>query len=45
MVAFTVLLNSLVTFFFPIGILLVGGSPGDIALAAVWLFFIVMGRA
>ena len=37
------LLNSLVTFFFPIGILLVGGSPGDIALAAVWLFFIVMG--
>ena len=25
------------------GILLVGGSPGDIALAAVWLFFIVMG--
>lgn len=39
MVAFTVLLNSLVTFFFPIGILLVG----DIALAAVWLFFIVMG--
>ena len=30
MVAFTVLLNSLVTFFFPIGILLVGGSPGDI---------------
>ena len=43
MVAFTVLLNSLVTFFFPIGILLVGGSPGDIALAAVWLFFIVMG--
>lgn len=43
MVAFTVLLNSLVTFFFPIGILLVGGSPGNIALAAVWLFFIVMG--
>lgn len=43
MVAFTVLLNSLVTIFFPIGILLVGGSPGDIALAAVWLFFIVMG--
>lgn len=43
MVAFTVLLNSLVTFFFPIGILLVGGSLGDIALAAVWLFFIVMG--
>ena len=43
MVAFTVLLNSLVTFFFPIGILLVGGSPGDIALAAVWLFFLVMG--
>ena len=39
MVAFTVQLNSLVTFFFPIGILLVG----DIALAAVWLFFIVMG--
>ena len=39
MVAFTVLLNSLVTFFFPSGILLVG----DIALAAVWLFFIVMG--
>lgn len=43
MVAFTVLLNSLVTFLFPVGILLVGGSPGDIALAVVWLFFIVMG--
>lgn len=43
MVAFTVLLNSLVTFFLPIGILLADGSPGDIALAAVWLFFIVMG--
>lgn len=43
MVAFTVLLNSLVTFFFPIGILLLAGSPGNIALAAVWLFFIVMG--
>lgn len=43
MIAFTVLLNSIVTFILPVGILLVQNTPGSIALAAVWLFFIVMG--
>ncbi len=43
MILFTVLLNSIVTFIIPVGLLLVSGRPHDIALAAVWLFFIVMG--
>lgn len=43
MVAFTVILNSLVTFILPVGLLLLNGNPGSLALAAVWLFFIVMG--
>ena len=43
MIAFTVLLNSLVTFILPVGILLMQATPGSLALAAVWLFFIIMG--
>ena len=45
MIAFTVLLNSMVTFILPVGILLIQGNPQSLALAAVWLFFIIMGRA
>lgn len=43
MVAFTVILNSLVTFILPVGLLLLKGNPESLALAAVWLFFIIMG--
>lgn len=43
MIVFTVLLNSLITFILPAGLLLVSGDPGSLALAAVWLFFIIMG--
>lgn len=43
MIAFTVLLNSMVTFILPAGILLLQGDPQSLALASVWLFFIVMG--
>ena len=43
MVAFTVLLNSMVTFILPMGILLMQASPQSLSLAAVWLFFIIMG--
>ncbi len=43
MVAFTVLLNSMVTFILPMGILLMQASPQSLSLAVVWLFFIVMG--
>lgn len=43
MVTFTVLLNSMVSFIIPVGLLLINGRPQDIALAAVWLFFIIMG--
>ena len=43
MVAFTVLLNSLVTFILPVGILLMQATPQSLAMAAVWLFFIIMG--
>ena len=43
MVAFTVLLNSMVTFILPIGILLMQASPQSLSLAVVWLFFIIMG--
>ncbi len=43
MIAFTVLLNSLVTFLLPVGILLMEGSGQSLAAAVVWLFFIVMG--
>lgn len=43
MVIFIVLLNSLVTFIIPVGLLLLDGQPGNIALAAVYLFFIILG--
>ena len=43
MITFTVLLNSLVTFIIPAGLLLLSGNPENIALATVWLFFIIMG--
>ena len=43
MVTFIVLLNSIVTFIIPVGLLLLDGQPRNIALAAVYLFFIVLG--
>lgn len=43
MIAFTVLLNSMVTFVLPMGILLMQASPQSLSLAVVWLFFIIMG--
>lgn len=43
MVTFVVLLNSLVTFIIPVGLLLLDGQPGNIALTAVYLFFIILG--
>ena len=43
MIGFTVLLNSTVTFILPVGILLMRGDPSSLALAAVWLFFIILG--
>ena len=43
MVTFVVLLNSLVTFIIPVGLLLLDVNPGNIALAAVYLFFIILG--
>ena len=43
MIAFTVLLNSMVTFILPMGILLLQASPQSLSLAVVWLFFIIMG--
>lgn len=43
MVAFTVILNSLVTFILPVGLLLLSRDPQNIALAAIYLFFIIMG--
>lgn len=43
MIAFTVLINSTVTFILPMGILLMQASPQSLSLAVVWLFFIIMG--
>lgn len=43
MVTFIVLLNSMVTFIIPVGLLLLDGRPGNISLAAVYLFFIILG--
>lgn len=43
MVTFIVLLNSIVTFIIPVGLLLLDGQPENIALAAVYLFFIILG--
>ena len=43
MIAFAVLLNSMVTFLLPAGILLMQGNEESLAAATAWLFFIVMG--
>lgn len=43
MVIFVTLLNSIVTFIIPVGLLLLDGEPGNISLAAVYLFFIILG--
>ena len=43
MTAFTVLLNSLITFILPVGLLLLSREPQNIVLAAIYLFFIIMG--
>ena len=43
MMVFTILLNSLITFILPIGLLLLSHEPQNLALAAVYLFFIIMG--
>ena len=43
MIAFAVLLNSMVTFLLPAGILLMQDNEESLAAATVWLFFIVMG--
>ena len=38
-----VLLNSIVTFILPVGLLILSGQPQNIAFAAVYLFFIILG--
>lgn len=43
MVVFTVLLNSIITFILPVGLLLLSKDPQNLALAAGYLFFIIMG--
>lgn len=43
MMAFTVLLNSIITFILPVGLLLLSREPQNVALAGIYLFFIVMG--
>ncbi len=43
MVVFTVLLNSIITFILPVGLLLLSKDPQNLALAASYLFFIIMG--
>lgn len=43
MVWFTVLLNSIVTFILPVGLLLLSREPGNVVLARVYLFFIILG--
>jgi len=42
-VSFMVVLNSIVTFLLPVGLLILSSDPGNISLAATYLFFIVMG--
>lgn len=42
-IAFIILLNSIVTFILPVGLLILSSDPGNISLAAIYLFFIVMG--
>lgn len=43
MVIFMVLLNSIATFILPAGLLILSREPSNIAFAAVYLFFIVLG--
>ena len=43
MVVFMVLLNSIITFILPVGLLILSGQPQNIAFAAVYLFFIILG--
>lgn len=43
MVVFMVLLNSIVAFILPVGLLILSGQPQNIAFAAVYLFFIILG--
>ena len=43
MVVFMVLLYSIVTFILPVGLLILSGQPQNIAFAAVYLFFIILG--
>jgi len=43
MVVLTVLLNSIITFILPVGLLLLSKNPQNLALAAGYLFFIIMG--
>ena len=43
MVVFMVLLNSIVTFILPVGLLILSGQPQNIAFATVYLFFIILG--
>lgn len=43
LIAFTIMLNSLITLILPAGLLLMQGHPEDISLAGVWLFFIILG--
>ena len=42
MVVFMVLLNSIVTFILPVGLLILSAQPQNIAFAAVYLFFIIL---
>ena len=43
MVIFSVLLNSLATFFLPVGTLIWMNTPETLAFAAVWVFFLILG--
>ena len=43
MVAFTIILNSILMFILPTGLLLISKDPSNIALAAAWLFFLIIG--
>jgi hypothetical protein len=43
MVVFMVVLNSMVTFILPVGLLILSGQPQNIAFAAIYLFFIILG--
>lgn len=43
MVVFMVILNSMVTFILPVGLLILSGQPQNIAFAAIYLFFIILG--